>query len=213
MPTRKQNISNIADCCKVVPLGPAKVTVTYRGNGAVYLISGSRPKFLPNRVMVTSGMTKVATNQFVIDGMRLAAQREIDKRKKPETLKAFGDAIQDAFERTALYGNAFIGFDPAKPGSDFTSLFIQQFGRSTRPVDPISAAVARMATMTYAELADEYQTAHGEFVKHQRPTETLTIMFYQDTGKAKREQARKLMDLADDIACARFGVGFYTPGQ
>lgn len=192
MPNRKQNIAAIADACKVQDWIKGRVTVTYRDFGAVYSVAGDRPKFLTEwRVWGGSGVAKIATNQFIIDGMRLAAQREIDKRRPKQSVR---DAVMEEFFKEAAWlgnGTMRFDFDPAKPGSDRTSLHIQQFGRGLRTSaaqtrDPLTVKIEAMAAMSFAGLAMEYKDAvlNGD---------------------------RKVADLADDIACARFGMGFYCP--
>ena len=54
--------------------------------------------------------------------------------------------------------------------------------------------------MSFDKLALEYMTAKD------------AIDLIQTTGDQKQiAMQNKIMDLADDIACARFGVGFYEP--
>jgi len=165
--TRKENIKAIADACRVThwvgTLG--RISVVYKNQVAGYDINGKRPKYLTNFVPMPPLTT--ATNQYVIDGMRLAAQRVIDKRER--TRKA----------------------EEAIDGS------MKSLG------DSLTLKIRAMANMAFSELAIEYVEANNLCKKMGADK----IAF----DKPTYERMQKIMGLADEIACARFGAGFYTP--
>lgn len=212
MPTRKENISRIADGCSIAPWKDEKKVSVLFGDKyfAVYDIDGTRPRYREN---FACHDRIAATNQFVIDGMRLAAQRVIDARKpKARMSTPFSDLISKALAGMARDGVAFVGLDPAKPNSEFTvrtrvhgfepswivfdeATKLTAAGREKLGETTTEDKIASAARMTLAQLAETYLYEIGR-----------AAAGGDDAGKHQ-----DMADLIDDVACMRFGVGFYAP--
>lgn len=178
--TRKEHVARIADKCEVaVSPRQSNCLVYYREQKALYAIGGDRPRYI--------GEPKDAS-QMVIDGMRLAAQREIDKLEIGER----------AYHRVFMQGPIYFATDPAKPGSDKTAYLRPgafTYAPEMSPAEKLINKIASLARMTLPELAEQYAR---EIAKVQRAP-----------NDAAKRHAQDMADLIDDIASMRFGVGFY----
>jgi len=231
--TDLKHIEAIAAKCQVRRmLYRAIHEVRYRDFLAHYDLSGDRPKFVTESV---GHGYKIATAQVVIDGMREAAQRVIDKRKGDQVVKTFAELMDGMLSTPSIGETAFgkifgkppfAAVDPAKPGSDQTAIwympwpprfptqrlhFATGLGKSLAP-DPISLKISAMAIMSFEQLAAEYKAAKDR--RQQIEGRPLDGSIPKDRDLiSEHSRMAKIMDLADDIACARYGVGFYSPGQ
>lgn len=106
--TRKQHIARIADKCEVRSADIGLHVVRYRDCLALYNTLSDRPTYC--------GITPPDRSQYVIDGMRLAAQRVIDGRASKADLL---DKLQRSLEQTGR--RRFVGgFDLGKGWSGWT---------------------------------------------------------------------------------------------
>lgn len=232
--TRKENVKRIADRCEAeegphfAGLKPTEfpVYVSYERmkirNGmptrciarASYI--GQKPT--PDK---SSGFVRFLdspdddTPHIVQDGMRLAAQRVADMKNSRYRRLVKGDLPSDPWE--GLYDDEIEmrNKSSAERISDLIgvmSMSNQILGvmklKPTALVDMSpKSIITALNEMTIGQLADEYRKARAAKPKGA----SLSALLYEDSWiTEKRKRCDMVMDLADDIASAKFGVGFYV---
>jgi hypothetical protein len=214
---KKEHIERVADRCEIRPLAFRNdmIFVDYKGSTAAYHIVDGRPKFLGSTAPDVDAVPDIE-----VRGMRLAAQRVINHRRSQARASTHLNAM---IEKTManLRKPVFVGVDPARHGADHTSWLLMMEPQKDPAKDAEAATKAEEPTDTAK--ADTYASRPEEVSRKIAALATmslgdLALAFAYETGKSKaesldtseRHQAEDLADLIDDIACLRFGTGFYN---
>jgi hypothetical protein len=226
--SRKQNVERIAAKCGVEANHnkiPIEIHVVYferkagqpgKIRSARYIDDVKASKSRPRVAFV--GSDNDDTPHIVQDGMRLAAQGELEKLYRPKPVFIGLDLAMQDPSKTILTLMSAIPHGPSSAtrgkaidNVSHPNLFHESLMKTaTRPLHEMTVeqVITVLNHMPFRQMAAQFKICNDGMPKVDMG---FAAMMYEDTEiQQKRRHFRKIMDLIDDIAFARFGIGFRT---